>query len=567
MLTTSSLYLTYLRELGSALHAAGLASSQLGPLQKSITSTELLIPVVGSFSAGKSTLLNKFLERDILPVAILPETELATELRHDTDERIEAIDSTGKMHRYALSAMQEVKQAAHAYSHLRIYLNSTPLQEIEPLVLVDMPGFGSAAINHNKAIGNYLSRGAHFISVTSAEEGGMTRASQVQLQDIVEMERHISFVLAKVNLKPDSEIRDIAALLADQAEALTGARTEVALMGNSAAPMTQVLAAIDPEHIVKTLFKHQLTSLHFGLLENTNITLASLQRSASDNQRAVTEMAEAIAKIARKRDQLLEDMQDRYANVGIQSTVDAVGRALTDAGDDMVALLQGGDKEGLTRMISDIVRSALLKKLKAQITDITTDVVREFALEIAGLDKVMAIYSSDTAWSTVMADKLLADLAKIQTNIIAISKSLDKDGSAAKVFRAVATVLAVATNVVAPIVELIIIFLPNLLPTLLGGVIRDKVRNAVMTELIPSVKEQLRRELPAIFAQQLQSIVEQVSGEFERRLLEKQEAVALHQSATRPAAEAIAQRESALQLLQQQMSTLANRTIFAQEQP
>ncbi len=52
-----------------------------------------MIPVVGNFSAGKSTLLNRFLEKSVLPTAITPETSLATELHYSANERIEAFSN------------------------------------------------------------------------------------------------------------------------------------------------------------------------------------------------------------------------------------------------------------------------------------------------------------------------------------------------------------------------------------------------------------------------------------------------------------------------------------------
>ncbi|GAA8170803.1 hypothetical protein NP0156_09220 [Helicobacter pylori] len=45
---------------------------------------------MGNFSTGKSTLLNRFLEKSVLPTGITPETSLATELHYSANERIEA---------------------------------------------------------------------------------------------------------------------------------------------------------------------------------------------------------------------------------------------------------------------------------------------------------------------------------------------------------------------------------------------------------------------------------------------------------------------------------------------
>ena len=322
-----------------------------------IEQAELLIPVVGSFSAGKSSMLNSFIGCQVLPVGIRPETELAAELRFDADERIEAIALDGRMERFALDGFDHIRLRAQQFRFLRVYVASPALQKIEPLVLVDMPGFGSAAVSHNKAIGNYLARGAHFIAAVSVEEGNITRSTESQLQDIIEMQRDLSIVVTKANLKPESDVADIATYIAEQVGDLTGSEPLVHVIGTDAAAIGRVLAAIDPEQLFAKLLGAQMKAMHYGLLENVNNELASLRHSEEENQQARAELTDAVSKIERKRDFLLEDIRQRHGTTGINGVVDAVGRELTKAADDMVAALQAGDKARLERLVGDIVRT------------------------------------------------------------------------------------------------------------------------------------------------------------------------------------------------------------------
>ena len=55
-------------------------SEWITTLQKHISDTDLIVPVIGAFSAGKSSLLNSFLGKRYLSEGIAPETALATEL-------------------------------------------------------------------------------------------------------------------------------------------------------------------------------------------------------------------------------------------------------------------------------------------------------------------------------------------------------------------------------------------------------------------------------------------------------------------------------------------------------
>ncbi|MEX0141186.1 dynamin family protein [Massilia sp. LMS1-1-1.1] len=559
---TKKNYQQYLKEAEGALSSAAVQSEALDVLRTDLDTAELLIPIVGSFSAGKSSMLNGFIGRPVLPVGIRPETELAAELRYDTDERIEAIGLDGSTARYALDAFEQVKERAESFRFLRVYVDSAALQRLEPLVLVDMPGFGSAAISHNKAIGNYLARGAHFVAAVSVEEGNITRSTASQLQDIAAMGRQISVVLNKANLKPEAEVSEIAGYVADQIHDMTGTAQPVHVMGKDPAAFAGMLGTVDPEKLFAALFGARLKRLHFDLLENGNVALASLRHSSEENQQAFDELKEAAGKIERKRDLLIEDIRHRFGNGRVGAIVDAVGLALTDAADDMVAALQAGDKARLESLVGDLLRSTLLRKMKAQMSEISALVVHEFELELRGLDRLMSSYSADSTWSSGLSQKMLDGLSSIQTSIAKLGKDLDKDSNLGNVFKTAATVLAVATNVVAPIVELLIVFLPDILPALFAGSIREKIRTSVLTEMIPSIKEELRKELPGLFEQQLAELIRQVGAQFEQVLLDKQESIRQQESVVRDDAVKVAARIAQLEAMQATLTSRASALIF-----
>lgn len=121
---------------------------------------------MGNFSAGKSTLLNRFLEKSVLPTAITPETSLATELHYSANERIEAFSNNDeKTESFELNeqSFEVIKENAAKYSYLKVYLNNESLKNSAPLVFVDMPGFDSPISSHTHAILEYLERGVHFV--------------------------------------------------------------------------------------------------------------------------------------------------------------------------------------------------------------------------------------------------------------------------------------------------------------------------------------------------------------------------------------------------------------------
>lgn len=138
MLSTQKLYCDYLKDIEKLAEKVGVSNDRLGSLRSAVAGAELLVPVIGAFSAGKSTLINSFLENDCLPVDITPETALATELHYSESERLEAVRADGSSDRYQLSEFNELKNKASDYRFVRAYIDSEQLKSIQPLVLVDI---------------------------------------------------------------------------------------------------------------------------------------------------------------------------------------------------------------------------------------------------------------------------------------------------------------------------------------------------------------------------------------------------------------------------------------------
>ena len=84
MIQTQEKYLEYLSKIKEVLRDTAICQKDEDFLKWQIENAELIVPVVGGFSAGKSTIINNFLGENLLATSLTPETALATELRYDT---------------------------------------------------------------------------------------------------------------------------------------------------------------------------------------------------------------------------------------------------------------------------------------------------------------------------------------------------------------------------------------------------------------------------------------------------------------------------------------------------
>jgi hypothetical protein len=94
------------------------------------------VALVGEFSAGKSSIINLLLERDMLPTAVLASTRRPSLLRHAPSPQIEAIFDDGKRELVTPDSVDMLSRAD--INHFDIGLPNELLRFIE---LIDTPGF------------------------------------------------------------------------------------------------------------------------------------------------------------------------------------------------------------------------------------------------------------------------------------------------------------------------------------------------------------------------------------------------------------------------------------------
>jgi len=539
MLNIQSAYIGYIEQLLAALGTGRIQADTLEPLRSELADTELLVPVIGAFSSGKSSLLNAFLGENILPVGITPETELATELRYSSDPHLLAIRVDGQSERLPVEAITTIKERSAEFTHLHLYLDNQRLKQITPLVLVDMPGFGSSLANHNKAIAYYLPRGVHFVVLTSIEDGNITSSMMRQLDDVQTYGRDFSFLVSKTNLRADDQVRDVLTLIAEQIEVNYSSAQPVVAMGLDAGEkLNTVLSRVAPEKLFQNLFEDRLKEQNHTLVDQINVALSALKNDHLENERAVSELTAGLRQVERKRDRMLEELKTRHSGNVVDRCISAVGKELEDAQSELVTAGLSGNRESFSRIISEIVRGTLTRNIKEQMNTVSRSIVSEFALELGGLDRAMSNFGNDGGWLNAMSEKINRTLEKTNEALSGWSENLAQKNAAEmaraeaaksggtpyipkNTYRGLATVLAVTTTVVNPVLELVIIFLPDILNFFAAGRQQDNLKRSIVNEVIPSVKRELRSKLPELLGEQMDELVSQISGEFEREITEK----------------------------------------------
>lgn len=538
----------FLDELKAQLQTIDMPTNEIEVLAEDIRTKELLIPVVGGFSAGKSTLLNTFLGAEILPTSINPETDLAAELHYGKEEFVEAFGLKDEsVTRFELTEFADIKARAQEFSHLKIYLNSEQLQRIEPLILVDMPGFGSSLANHNKAINYYLPKGAHFIVVTSSEEGNITQSMMRQLSEFDNLGREFHILLSKANLRSPEQVADLKAYIADQVELSFAYPHEIIAIGNNDKDeLSKVFTSINPNQIIDKNFKDLVKNQADDAINNINIKINTLKNSTELNQETIATLARAVLDIENQKTRMISDIKNSHGENIAKRCVDYIGTQLNNHADELGTYLANKNNQLFQEMIVTIIRDGLSFKLSREFQSVGHDVIRRFETDtLHSLNDSMKDFGMDDEWVKSITGKVEQAFSITGKAINAIQTRLKKDekgdenqdakqadatnqskkesqiATALTAYRTVTSVLAISTGVVGVAAELVIVFLPDIINFASKYMQAQKIKQAVSSEVIPRIKNELSSNLPQAINEQIQMMVEDVSASFESELNEK----------------------------------------------
>lgn len=500
---------------------------QIGLFRQSVVQQELLVPVVGSFSAGKSTLLNKILGEAILPAAITPETSLAMELRYSTEPRIEAVKEDGSAIRFDVCDIKKVTEDAAKYSHARLYLDNIRIKELEPLVLVDMPGFDSPLDAHNKAIMAYIDRGSHYIVLASVQEGTVSKSLLRRIREIRELGRGLSFFLTKADLKPQSEIDDLIEHFSESLRDNFDYAGEVVPVSHSShGAVVSLLKTINADKIFFGLYRPALEGLSNDLIDAINIKISALRNDNAGFVTAIEELECALKKLQTKSKDEIESLSRRYAGGGVVNEIlSDIGKALESALPELIKIAKGSDTASTERYLLDIVRSELNISVSKRLGEVNKEIVSDLSDSLKSLDKVMR----DLEVNSDFANKL-ASVIGAQLQTISIGAGVGKIGTmlAPKLLGAGTKIAGISlASIVNPLLSIALAFLPEILGWLFGSdkeaQKEEKLRSAFLGQAFPQIKSKLRTELQELVAQSVCEMIEQVSAQYETQISQKKD--------------------------------------------
>ncbi|AJE20117.1 dynamin family protein [Azotobacter chroococcum] len=567
MLESQKEFATYLKKMQGLLNDQEFSFDQT--LLPKVMETELVVPIVGAFSAGKSSLLNALMDNEILPVGIAPETELATELRYSPESYLLAIKPDGEQERLPIEALSSINRRSSEFSHLRLYLNNEALKAIAPLVLVDMPGFGSSLENHNKAIAYYLPRGVHFVVLTSIEDGNITQSMLRKLDELKTYNTDFTFLLSKCNLRAADQVEEVQSYIDDQLEVYFGEHCRSITLGKRGGKeLTRALIALQPDTLFSRLFIDILKDQSFEVLAQINLALSMLKKDKAESEQAAHALEQALVKLLEQRKGVESDLKERYSGKMLDRSLRGLDNALNESLEELVTVGSGKNPSALSNALSDIIRSSLANTIKSEVQDISTSMIDRIASNLSATSSQMSTLDISSNWSEELSSKVKLSLERTTEILSDWSTRLNNRAENDKndgvmLYRSLSTVLAVTTTVVNPLVELVIIFLPEIIKMLNGGGNeREKLRQKLTSEVFPNIKAELRGKIPAIIDEQLNAMLKKISDGFEEQITKQKYVIDTIAQENQQREAQIGEKTAALESLANAIKAAANEHLY-----
>lgn len=196
----------------------GLAEAKFKEEIDALDQFQVVTPIVGKFSTGKSSLLNALLGKTgdnqwYLGVKITPETSVPTEICYGQEECAILFKQTGEAQTVEARTIPVREFIGSEYSvkefkTIRLVLNHDFLREISSVKVVDMPGFDSGIELHNRAIDDYLPHSHAYILTFAATEPLIPDSIVQFLKELKLHDMPVYILVTKSKSVTDSQLKE-----------------------------------------------------------------------------------------------------------------------------------------------------------------------------------------------------------------------------------------------------------------------------------------------------------------------------------------------------------------------
>ena len=487
-----------------------LDSNKFQELTKNSQNFKVRIPLIGAFSAGKSSLINALLAQKLLAVEIDPASNLATEISFAETDQILGFKDNQFVKELSFEQLKSQDfDDLGANGHVEVKLNNPLLQSLPHLCLADLPGLDSKSEAHSQAIHHYLGRSLAYCIMVSSEEGTLKESIKNFLAELALHQAPVLVIISKSDKRSAKDIEAIKQQVKQQVQAILPPDNYLNVVAASrknfdtVIPALQELEQRSEQRFKETVVKQSIDTIatlqqHIEVLNNQdNLDLESLKLKQ-------TEMQEEMQHFQQKLKQEHQQINSRFNDVLSQITQHIRSR-LTGETDSFAnsVLHQGSD---IQQQITYSVRIGMTEGMERYFKPLVEKYLHRIESELPEQLKINQNFNFEAS---------------------------DNDGLNTTILTGAATLLPIVLRSF-PYAAVII----PIITTILGKFIsvsqkeqqraeqREQARSYVQATLIPQVMAQVELNLRQILTAQLQQVEQNVQQQIDEKHQQAQFALA-----------------------------------------
>ena len=496
-----------LKEIANKYKTTDNISNKLDTCTSEINKFSLKILFVGGFSAGKSALINTILNRDLLIEDQKPETAIASEIVFDKKEYVELVNNEGI--RITCSLDEVSNYNPDEYNHFTYHINNEYLAKYPSYTLVDMPGFNSGIERHNKAIMQYAGQGNAYVLVIDCEDGEIKASVLDFIKEIKQYDNNLAIVISKSDKKPEKHVESVLQKVASTASNVFNKDLIVVKTSKYQDDVEEEINTVLKSFEAQSLFEQEFQT---HIVEIGNLCYAAVEIVAKTSEIDDSEIEKEIVKRQKAKSKLIEQLTKERRKLSMKmknqvkpSIINDVQNALQMNSASLASsIMSGGDS--FTRTVNNILRPVLISSTQRYTEESFYEFVEQMDLS--------EIFTEDN--SQKITDEISQKYLAASSKLNEIISNTDK---ASGTYKAVIGALAITTTVVAPWIELILVFLPDIL-RLYGmlnqsnqmDTLKRKVENEIIPQIVLKMSVEIEKSLQFLENEMVEEIQDKINA-------------------------------------------------------
>ena len=487
-----------------------LDSNKFQELTKNSQNFKVRIPLIGAFSAGKSSLINALLAQKLLAVEIDPASNLATEISFAETDQILGFKDNQFVKELSFEQLKSQDfDDLGANGHVEVKLNNPLLQSLPHLCLADLPGLDSKSEAHSQAIHHYLGRSLAYCIMVSSEEGTLKESIKNFLAELALHQAPVLVIISKSDKRSAEDIEAIKQQVKQQVQAILPPDNYLNVVAASRKQFDTVIAALQEleqrseQRFKETMVKQSIDTIvtlqqHIEVLNNQdNLDLESLKLKQ-------TEMQEEMQHFQQKLKQEHQQINSRFNDVLSQITQHIRSR-LTGETDSFAnsVLHQGSD---IQQQITYSVRIGMTEGMERYFKPLVEKYLHRIESELPEQLKINQNFNFEASDNDGFNTTLL-DSATVLLPIVLRS------------FPYAAVIVPIITTILGK-------FISDSQKEQQRAEQREQARSYVQATLIPQVMAQVELNLRQILTAQLQQVEQNVQQQIDEKYQQAQLALA-----------------------------------------